>query len=185
MKIALLLLCIQLLTLSWGALALDYKTDPNQISEVFGVSTKIDDELEIIKQLPPSEYYQKIDSYRTSVEKYIEHKKRVCNGEFSTQILKDSRASDSDDDTDNDTLEKSPTQTKHKLSAAERKLCFREMKTIQITFINNIFLARTKYLNYQHKLRLQKLEKEKDETIKNFRARFKKSTSTRSKKYKR
>ena len=41
-----------------------------------------------IKNLKPDEYVTKIDKYRGSIERFVGYKKRVCNGEFSSLVLK-------------------------------------------------------------------------------------------------
>jgi hypothetical protein len=119
---------------------------------------KIREEIEAIKNLNPEEYVSKIDQYRLAVEKYIDHKKRVCNGEFSTIILSDSG--------------EEQVRAEKRLGNEERKLCFREMKAIQISYINNMYSARKKYLDYLHALRIEELSKVRDQTIKSLQNSF-------------
>ncbi|MEI8347504.1 MAG: hypothetical protein WCG27_08550, partial [Pseudomonadota bacterium] len=99
------------------------------------------------------------DGLRISVEKYIDHKKRVCNGEFSTIIL-------------NEAGEEQSTKPEKALSPEERKLCFREMKAMQISYINNMFSARKRYLDFLHALRIEELTKVRDRTIKSLQSSF-------------
>ena len=90
-----------------------------------------------IKELPPEKYHLEIDSYRVSLERYIEHKKRICEGEFSSVVLSDKATT-------------SEASAPHKLSPAERTLCVGELKSLQISFINHMHTARQRYLNFRH-----------------------------------
>ena len=92
-----------------------------------------------LKDLTPKEYPLRIDHFRELVEKYIDHKKRVCNGDFSTFVLDKTQ------------------KIKNKLTREEKKLCFKELKAFQITTINHMYFARKKYLLYIHNLRLKEL----------------------------
>jgi hypothetical protein len=133
----------------------------------FEYTKRVHEDLNNIKALAPENYFQKIDNYRTDLEKYIDHKKRVCEGEFSTVILNPTQSKNS----------KSLSDKRTKLSKEERKLCFRELKALQITFINNMYLARKKYLDYLHQKRIKELEDTRLEAVKSLRASFdKKST---------
>lgn len=113
----------------------------------FEYTRRIREQLTELGKLPPEKYFDAVDSYRANIEKFIEHKKRVCNGEFSTVILNQKGPAPQID----------KKSSLNKLSREERKLCFREMKAIQITFIDNMFAARKRYLEFLHKLRLEEL----------------------------
>ena len=63
-------------------------------------------------------------------------------------------------------------KNKNKLSHEERKLCFREMKALQITFINNMFLARKRYLDHLHQLRVSELGAAREQSIKSVQKAF-------------
>ena len=124
---------------------------------------EIGKELESLKSIKPSEYINQINDHRTKLEKYFEHKKRVCNGEFSTVVLQGAES-----------LDKSKKKG-NKLSKEERKLCFREMKAMQMTFLNHMFLARKNYLNYLHNKRLEELSVAREKAIKSLQRSFSKS----------
>jgi len=124
----------------------------------FDYSERIKKELGEIINIQPEKYVSEVDQYREIIEKFIEHKKRVCSGEFSTMVLQTSGLA--------------VPQERKKLGRAERKLCYREIKAFQITFINNMFQARKKYLNFLHTQRLQELEDSKTRVIKSLRAKF-------------
>lgn len=130
----------------------------------FEYTKKIYNELEDIKKIKPEDYFAQIDEYRVGLEKYIDHKKRVCEGEFSFIILSDP------------TLANKKDQSKkgNKLSKEEQALCFRELKALQITFINNMFVARKKYLDYLHKRRINELQSTRDIAIKELNKQFNK-----------
>lgn len=124
---------------------------------MFEVSREIQSEVESLATLAPEKYFQTIDGIREKIEKYIDNKKRVCNGEFSTVIIQNSGEQ---------------SAPPHKLSREEKKLCFRELKAFQVTFINNMYLARKNYLDYLHKVRLEDLGKAREEAVKSVQAGF-------------
>jgi len=119
-----------------------------------------------IKNLSPDEYISKIDKYRESIERFVGYKKRVCNGEFSSLVIKDS-----------ETL----VGKRKRLSREERSLCFRELKGMQKNFIDNVFFARAKYMEYLHETQMKDLRQAKVDLIKsldrNFRRKYLKRSS--------
>ena len=129
--------------------------------EIFEYTGQVKAELEAIVNLSPEVYFQEIDKYRSVIEKYIEHKKRVCEGDFSTMVLDDKKGGAS-----------AEHKESKKLSAEEKKLCFKELKALQITFINHMFLARKKYLDYLHSIRIMELTNSKKKIIKSLQDRF-------------
>jgi hypothetical protein len=129
----------------------------------FEYTKRVRDELEAIKNLSSEEYFLKVDGMRVEIEKYIDHKRRVCNGEFSTVVL-----------TEKEDISVRPKA--NKLTKEERKLCFRELKALQNTFINNMFVARKAYLDQLHKQRIEDLSKMREEAIKNLNSAFEKET---------
>ena len=118
----------------------------------FEYTQNVHQKLKELEVLTPEKYVDQIDGYRNDLMKYFEHKKRVCRGEFSTIILSGEGKGSSKGAT-------------HKLSAKERKLCFREMKALQITFINNMFTARKKYLEHLHEKQVTALSKAREDSI--------------------
>lgn len=112
---------------------------------------KMAQELEQIKNIKPEDYIRDIDQYRSSIDKYVEHKKRVCQGEFSTVILGSEGLS--------------KVTKRKRLAPEERKLCFKEMKTLQIGLVNNMYEARKRYLDYIHELRLKELVMARDKVL--------------------
>jgi hypothetical protein len=132
-------------------------------SNIFEYTKKVAADLEALKKLAPENYFTKVDDFRTDLEKYFDHKKRVCEGEFSTVIL--SAGS-----------ENKQNQKPVKLSKEERKLCFRELKALQVTFINNMYVARKHYLGFLHKKRIEELEKARENSIKSLQDSFNKKS---------
>lgn len=133
-------------------------TDYTTYATTFEYTKKIQKEIEEVKDLTSENFFKKIDKYRINIEKYFEHKKRVCNGEFSTIIISG---------------ESEKAQTKsNKLSSEERKLCFREMKALQTTYINYTFLARKRYLDYLHEKRIAELMEARKDAIDSLQASF-------------
>jgi hypothetical protein len=130
--------------------------DTISYASTFEYTNKIIKEIGEIKKLTPDLFFKKIDSYRTSLEKYFFQKRKVCNGEFSTMILSEAKVTERAD---------LPPSQAQKLSREERQLCFREMKALQIEYINNMFLARKKYLDYLHERRIAELLQARKESI--------------------
>jgi hypothetical protein len=120
----------------------------------FEYTKQINTKLAELGQLAAAQYRSEVDNYRSDIEKYILHKKRVCRGEFSTVIL------NSNSGTPN------VTPPRRKLSLKERKLCFREMKAIQITYINSMFQARKRYMDFLHQRRLKELSDSRELALK-------------------
>ena len=138
------------------ALLAQEKPEATPVKE--GSSVKIHKQLVELKNLKAEEFDKKIDEYRNSIEKYIEKKKRVCNGEFTTIILSDSK--------------QKPTEQSNKLSPDEKKLCFNELKAIYKTYINHLFLVRTRFLEFLNKKRIKELASIRDETLKSIDSTF-------------
>jgi len=123
----------------------------------FEITQEIRGDLEGLKTLNSEEFPNRIEKIRDEVERYIEHKGRVCNGEFSTIVLTEK--------TDKADLSK-PNLPSNKLSKEERKLCFKELKAIHSTYINNLFIARKNYLEFIHGKRTAELELSREEAVK-------------------
>jgi hypothetical protein len=130
---------------------------------IFDYTKKVHKSLQDLKGLGPKEYFKEIDNYRTELEKYFDQKKRVCEGEFSTVILTGAPQKGDED-----------TKKPVKLKPEERKLCFRELKALQLTFINNMYAARKRYLEYLHKERLQELDLSREKAVKSLQGSFNK-----------
>lgn len=136
--------------------------EQKEVSTTFEYTDQVSRKIEEVKSLPPKEYLSKINSYRDVVEEYINHKKRVCSGEFSTIIL-GSKGLNAEE------------TKKIRLSPEERELCFRELKALQINFVNNMFAARKKYLEYVHEKRIEELSKAREEALGSIHSTFSKS----------
>ncbi len=124
------------------------------ISPQFNSTKEIIQLVDKLSETTPSEYVIKVDDIRGKLEKYIEHKKRVCDGDFSTVIL-----SKGENESD---LKKSV-----KLSKEEREVCFRELKQVQQKYIESLFNAKKSYMIHLHSLRLKELEESKEMALKN------------------
>lgn len=125
----------------------------------FEYTQAIRKKLELIQTISPEEYPKSIDTLRGDMEKYIDHKKRVCDGEFSMIIMGEEES-------------KGRKTGLKKLSKSERKLCYRELKSLQVTFINNTFVARKRYLEHIQKLSIYELEKSRDKALKSIQKSF-------------
>lgn len=112
-------------------------------------------DIKLIKKIVPEEYLQKIEEVRSRIIKYIDHKKRVCRGEFSTVILSNKNILDGSE----------AGIKRESLTENERKLCFRELKSLQIELIENMFIVRKKYLSFLHLQQLEELDSYRKKAI--------------------
>ncbi|MCB9061327.1 MAG: hypothetical protein H6622_07385 [Halobacteriovoraceae bacterium] len=99
-----------------------------------------------LNSIDPKNYTNVVEEARTKITKYIEFKKRVCNGEFSVAVTNSP-----------DLL----AQGRRKLNRAERKVCFKELEKFQVDFIESMYNARKSFLEFLHRERLEKLEESK------------------------
>lgn len=124
---------------------------------------KIKLEISLIKEIGPDTYLEKIKEIRKSIDHYIEYKTRVCKGEFSSVVF-----------AGNDNLLDEGTETqKIKLTKDEKKACLRELQFLQLDLIENIFIARKKYLTFLHVNKLNELEKFHKQLVKKLKRKFK------------
>ncbi len=134
-------------------------------TNIYDYTKKVHQALKELKVLPPEDYFKNVDGYRDELEKYFDQKKRVCEGEFSTVILTGAPQ-------ENDANASKPV----KLKPEERKLCFRELKALQLTFINNMYMARKRYLEYLHQKRLKELDDSRESAVKSLQGSFNKGS---------
>lgn len=134
-------------------------------ANIFDYTKKVHQALKKLKDLPGENYFKEIDSYRSELEKYFDQKKRVCEGEFSTVILTGVSQEDKKD-----------AAKPVKLKPEERKLCFRELKALQLTFINNMYQARKRYLSFLHDKRLKELDSSREKAVKSLQDSFNKGS---------
>lgn len=151
-------LCLSFFLLS----GLCFAQEKNE-TNIFEYTKVIHQSLKKLKSVAPENYVIEVDEYRKDLEKYFDQKKRVCEGEFSTVIFEGIKEGDS---------EKKPV----KLKPEERKLCFRELKALQLTFINNMFIARKNYLEFLHNKRLKELEVARESAVKSLQGSFDKKS---------
>jgi hypothetical protein len=123
--------------------------DP-QLSSAFEYTQRVRQEIEELNKLTPDKFLNEVDKVRTSMERYFDHKKRVCNGEFSTVIL---------------SVAGERSTEANRLTADEKKLCFREMRALQTTYINNMYGARKRYLENLHIKRMEDLETSREKAL--------------------
>lgn len=122
----------------------------NSVSSAFEYTQRVRQEIEELNTLTPERFLTEVDKVRSSMERYFDHKKRVCNGEFSTVIL---------------SVAGERSTEANRLSAEEKKLCFREMRALQTTYINNMYGARKRYLENLHTKRMEDLEASREKAL--------------------
>ena len=114
---------------------------------------KIQSTFEEIESLKPESFPKEIPALRARVEKFLSYQKNICQGEFSTIVLNEFGGTD----TRQNELKK--------LDQNERRLCFRELKSIQVTFINSVHKARRNYLDYVHRQEMESLDTLRRESV--------------------
>ena len=138
------------------------KSQEEKPSEQELFRSKIQTTLDEIKALESGNFTSKIMNLRQKVEKFLDYQKRICQGEFSTIVLNEFSNTKGDD------------QEVKKLDKEERKLCFRELKNIQLDFVKVTYEARIKFLKETQKKEMEALMSSKDEAIKNIQKTFSK-----------
>lgn len=155
------------------SLSLFAQEDKKPISTIFDLTNSVHRKLEALKNIPGENYLDTIDNYREDLEKFFEQKKGVCEGEFSSVILDGigKKTVKTEEDPANDAT--------NKLRPEERKLCFRELKALQLTFINNSYEARKRYLNFLHEKSLKGLDLSREKAVKSLQLSFDKKSPAR------
>jgi hypothetical protein len=139
--------------------------DEKEVKQKFNEYTKrVQEHLDELRNLKAEDFFKNVDRFRDDIDQYIDQKKRVCQGDFSLVILGDSPLKD----------EEGVKSKKAKLSANEKELCLGELKALQMTYINNMFLARKKYLDYLHDKRVEELTLMREEALTSLRQGFEK-----------
>ena len=85
-----------------------------------------------IKQIEPSKYLDEISDYKRLINRYIEYKKLVCKGEFTTFIIGENMDASK--------------PTKKKLSKQGMEICFRQLKNVHLDFVRGTFVARNIFI---------------------------------------
>lgn len=145
-------LLLFLFTLSLSAMAQEQSVAPESVA----IQTRI----KSLEELKPESFSQDVESLRAVLDRYFDNKKRVCNGEYSTMVLNAAEE-----------MGKAAEEGR-KLSKDERKVCFREMKNLQVNYINALYVARRKYVTWLQERQLDELAKVKDEAIKRLQTNF-------------
>lgn len=123
-------------------------------------SDAIQAKIRALSEIKPDTYAQNVEAIRSELDRYFDNKKRVCNGEYSTIVLGDvGEAGRSAEET-------------RKLTKDERKVCFREMKNLQVSYVNALYEARRKYVLWLQEQQLEELGKVRDEAIKRLQTNF-------------
>ncbi|MBI2520517.1 MAG: hypothetical protein HYV97_08865 [Bdellovibrio sp.] len=136
----------------------------SQGESTFEYTKRMYREVEALKNIAPEVFAREIDHFREQMERYIFHKKRVCNGEFSTFALAPNEAIIN-------TVDSGP-HMQRKLNPEEKKLCFKELKAFEVTYINNLFTSRRRYLDYLHELRTKELDQAREEALNSIKRSF-------------
>lgn len=130
--------------------------------KIYEYSNKINIELDQLKNIKSEEYVEKVQIIRSNLKNYFEHKKRVCQGEFSALIL-DGAAG---------IINKRKKRKKVRLTKKEKALCYLEMKNMQESYILGSYEARRKFLIDLHEKKMKELEKLKNDSLYNLKKTF-------------
>lgn len=155
------LLYFAIVILFWApTISMGQETEDEQKDAALGEleSTRLaQQQIAAIPAIDPQDFPRELKVLRDSIERFFGHKKRVCNGEFSTVILSPIDVRESGISRDD--------MIYRKLNVQERKMCFREMKEMQVQYINNVFQARKSYLEYLHSQRIEELDRLRAEAV--------------------
>lgn len=127
----------------------------------FEYTTEIHTKISKIKVVAPENFIGELEDLKVDLENFFDHKRKVCNGEFSSLILVASASKDGGG---------------NKLSDQERSLCFRELKALQTTYVNNLFLARKRFLTWSFEKNIKNLYSEREKAIKSLQESFDKKS---------
>ncbi len=128
----------------------------------FEYTAEIHNKISKIKVVAPENFIGELEDLKVDLENFFDHKRKVCNGEFSSLILVASSASKDGGG--------------NKLSDEERSLCFRELKALQTTYVNNLFLARKRFLTWSFEKNIKNLDSEREKAIKSLQESFDKKS---------
>lgn len=101
-------------------------------NNIFEYTRKISTLIDSIEKIDTTDFTSKIGEITKELNLFFEYKKGVCRGEFSTIIFSSGNSE----------------TTNFKLTKKEQELCFRELKALQVKFVNKVFNGRRKYLQY-------------------------------------
>jgi hypothetical protein len=131
---------------------------PPGVSSTFEYTAHIKTELNDLEKLEASQFLNLVDRYRVMMERYFDHKKRVCEGEFSSLILS--------------TRGEGEGESRVRISREERQLCMNELKALQSTYINALYGARERFLLSLHEQRLKDLQGARAKALEDLEASF-------------
>ena len=108
--------------------------------------------IDSLLRIKPDNYFSQIDTYLNKIDKHILHRRGICSGDFSVVEIEENSGE--------------KVEKRRKLSRSERRLCLSELKNLRILYVNNLFIARKKYLDYLHDKRVKQLIKIKEDVLK-------------------
>ena len=93
---------------------------------------------------------------RESIEKFLTAKKKVCQGEYAPYILSAPAEG------------KLPSKTK--IDDKEKRSCFKDLRKMHATYLENMYKARKRFLEANHKNRLDELARHHEKALKDLEA---------------
>mgnify|MGYP003586664156 CR=1 FL=1 len=112
----------------------------------------IQKDIDSISDLSPENYSNQIDNYRESIEKFLGAKKKVCQGEYAPYILTAP------------TEGKLPTKTK--IDEKEKRSCFKELRKMHSSYLENMYKARKRFFEANYRNRLDELSRHHEKALK-------------------
>jgi len=128
------------------------------------------DRLDGLQKVDPDSYLDELKEVQELSHNYIEYKKSLCKGEFTAMTLGQ--------------LEDGKAPTK-KLSREEKEFCLRGLKTFQRRYIEGLYLARKKQLEWLQEGRLEELKNSRDEALKDLEKSFERQKRRRKRRKRR
>lgn len=111
---------------------------------------ELENEVEVLGDLKAEAYFSKVEQLLSKIDKAIEFRHHVCVGDFSVDEAEDG---------------KKDVAKRRKLSKSEQLQCARDLKELRLDYVNNLFSARKRYLDYLHEERIKKLTSIRDEAL--------------------
>ena len=106
-----------------------------------------------LRSLSAGNYAEKIEEIAVGFNRYLSYRKKICRGEFSALVFKDSRGEEA---------QKPP----RKLTRNEQTACLKALSEMHKEYIELSFAKRVEFLESIHKERMENLRKQKDRVLK-------------------
>ena len=112
-------------------------------------------QVDSLNAIEPQKYVEVINEKTKVIDEFLIKKQKVCLGEFSTIVLSEEGELNSGE--------------AKKLSDTEREVCLKDLRRLQLSYINNLYKLKKNYIDFLYKERLKNLEESRQLELKKFR----------------